>query len=133
MKWLFAIPVVVFGLSSYSASAADDAPKDGTVKIEQAAQQIDSGIQLLDVRTADEWETGHLKGAKLVTFGEPGFTDKAKALADPKKPVLVYCRSGNRTVKAAKQLRDAGFSSVLEMEGGILAWEKAGKLVVKGK
>lgn len=113
--------------------AAEEAPPNGPVKVEQAARQLSSGIQLLDVRTVDEWETGYIKGAKLVTFGEQGFVEKAKAAGDPKKPVLIYCRSGKRTVKAAKELRDAGFASVSEMEGGIIAWEKAGKPLVKGK
>ena len=113
--------------------AADEAPKDGPVKVEVAEKQISSGIQLLDVRTADEWETGYLKGAKRATFGEKDFLAQAKAAADPKKPVLVYCRSGKRTVKAAKELRDAGFTSVLEMEGGLIEWEKAGKPLVKAK
>ncbi|WP_367870832.1 rhodanese-like domain-containing protein [Luteolibacter sp. Populi] len=121
----FLIPVL--------ALAADEAPKDGPVKIEVAEKQIASGIQLLDVRTVDEWETGYLKGAKRATFGEKDFLAQAKAAADPKKPVLVYCRSGKRTVKAAKELRDAGFTSVLEMEGGLIEWEKAGKPLVKGK
>lgn len=113
--------------------AAGEAPPNGPVKVEQAEKQIATGIQLLDVRTIDEWKTGYIKGAKLVTFGEQGFVEKAKAAVDPKKPVLVYCRSGRRTVKAAKELRDAGFTTVSEMEGGIIAWEKAGKPLVKGK
>jgi rhodanese-related sulfurtransferase len=131
MKPLF--PILVACLLPAISFAADDTPPNGPVKIEQAEKQISSGIQLLDVRTIDEWETGYLKGAKLVTFGEKGFVEKAKATLDPKKPVLVYCRSGKRTVKAAKELRDAGFTTVSELEGGITAWEKAGKPVVKGK
>jgi rhodanese-related sulfurtransferase len=131
MKSLF--PLLIACLLPAIAFAADKTPPNGPVKVEQAEKQISSRIQLLDVRTIDEWETGYLKGAKLVTFGEQGFVDKAKAAVDPKKPVLVYCRSGKRTIAAAKELRAAGFTSVSEMEGGITAWEKAGKPVVKGK
>lgn len=127
------VPILVACLLPAISFAADDTPPNGPVKIEQAEKQISSGIQLLDVRTIDEWETGYLKGAKLVTFGEKGFVEKAKATLDPKKPVLVYCRSGKRTIAAAKELRGAGFTTVSEMEGGITAWEKAGKPVVKGK
>ncbi len=131
MKSLF--PILIACLLPAISLAADEVPPNGPVKIEQAEKHIASGIQLLDVRTIDEWETGYLKGAKLVTFGEQGFVDKAKAAVDPKKPVLVYCRSGKRTIAAAKELRAAGFTTVSEMEGGITAWEKAGKPVVKGK
>lgn len=131
MKSLF--PILIACLLPAISLATDEVPPNGPVKVEQAEKHIASGIQLLDVRTIDEWETGYLKGAKLVTFGEQGFVDKAKAAVDPKKPVLVYCRSGKRTIAAAKELRAAGFTTVSEMEGGITAWEKAGKPVVKGK
>jgi rhodanese-related sulfurtransferase len=129
----FTIPVLIACLIPAMAFAADTIPTNGPVKVEQAEKQIASGVQLLDVRTVDEWETGYLKGAKLVTFGEQGFVEKAKAAVDPKKPVLVYCRSGKRTIAAAKQLREAGFVSVSELAGGLIAWEKAGKPLVKGK
>jgi rhodanese-related sulfurtransferase len=127
------VPLLISCLLPTLSFAAEEAPPSGPVKVEQAEKQINSGIQLLDVRTIDEWETGYIKGAKLVTFGEHGFVEKARAAVDPKKPVLVYCRSGKRTVKAAKELRDAGFTTVSEMEGGLIAWEKAGKPLVKGK
>ena len=113
-----------------SANAKEEV-KDGPVKVEQAEKQIASGVQLLDVRTKEEWNEGHLKGAKLVPVTEEGFLAKAEAALDPKKPVLVYCKSGKRSAKAAKELREAGFTPVLEMEGGIMAWEKAGKPLVK--
>lgn len=113
------------------AVADEEKPKDGPVKVEQAEKAISSGIQLLDVRSKEEWDEGHLKGAKLLPVSEEDFAGKAKAFLDPKKPVLVYCRSGKRSEKAAKELRKAGFSPVQEMEGGILAWEKAGKPVEK--
>jgi rhodanese-related sulfurtransferase len=100
------------------------------VKVEQAEKQIADGEQLLDVRTESEWKEGHLKGAKLVTLSKDGFVEKAKAVLDPKKPVLVYCKSGGRSAKAAKQLREAGFT-VHDLDGGITAWQKAGKPVVK--
>jgi rhodanese-related sulfurtransferase len=100
------------------------------LKVEQAEKQLAGGVQLLDVRTPKEWNEGHLQGAKLVTLAKEGFVEKAKAALDPKKPVLVYCRSGRRSAMAAKQLREAGFT-VHDLDGGITAWQKAGKPVVK--
>ena len=85
---------------------------------------------MLDVRTKEEWNEGHLKGAKLVTVTEAGFLDKAKAALDPKKAVVVYCRSGRRSAIAAEQLRAAGFM-VYDMQGGITAWMAAGKPIDK--
>lgn len=100
------------------------------VKIEVAVKELAEGAQLLDVRTRDEWNQGHLKDAILVTVTEDGFLEKAKAVLNQGKPVVVYCRSGKRSAMAAGQLRAAGFT-VHDLEGGITAWIAAGKEVVK--
>ena len=125
------ISLIVAGALAGGSHGAELVAKDQPIKIEQAAAKIEAGVQLLDVRTKEEWDAGHLKGAKLVTLSEEGFADKAKAVLDPKKPVVVYCRSGGRSAKATKLLRDAGFTTVHDMAGGIVAWEKEGKPVVK--
>jgi rhodanese-related sulfurtransferase len=113
-----------------SISIAEETKAVAPVKIEEAEKQLATGAQLLDVRTKEEWTEGHLKGAKLVTVTEDGFLEKAKALLDPKKPVVVYCRSGKRSAMATEQLRANGFT-VFDLEGGITAWKAAGKAVEK--
>lgn len=120
--------VVLAGISTGAEEVAD---KDKPIKVEQAEEKIKAGDQLLDVRTKEEWDEGHLKGAKLVTLSEEGFAEKAKAVLDPKKPVVIYCRSGNRSATAAKLLRDAGFTKVFDMAGGIFTWQRNGKPVEK--
>ena len=125
------LTLLTFAIFSSFALAADEPAKDAPVKIEQAEKLIADGVQFLDVRTKEEWDEGHLKGAKMVTVTEKDFLEKAKAALDPKKPVLVYCRSGGRSAKATKALREAGFNTVHDMEGGITAWQKAGKPVEK--
>ncbi len=117
-------------VSIVTPSPAAEPTPPAQVKVEQAEKQLADGAQLLDVRTKEEWDEGHLKGATLVTVTEDGFLKKAKAVLDPKKEVLVYCRSGKRSAMAAKQLRAAGFT-VSDLEGGIIAWKAAGKPVVK--
>ena len=82
MKVIAALSAVI--LSASFASAADEAAKDAPVKVEQAEKQLAAGVQILDVRTPDEWNQGHLKDAKLVTVTQDGFLDKAKAVLDPK-------------------------------------------------
>lgn len=111
--------------------AAGEVAQPKPIPIEQAAKEIEAGVQLLDVRTLEEWNEGHLKGAKRVTLSETGFADQVKAVFDPGKPVVVYCRSGKRSAKAAVLLQSAGFTRVHDMDGGITAWQKAGKPVVK--
>jgi rhodanese-related sulfurtransferase len=113
-----------------SLSLAEAPAAAAPVKIEQAEKKLTEGAQLLDVRTKEEWDEGHLKGATLVTVTEDGFIDKAKAALDLKKPVVVYCRSGKRSAIAAEKLRTAGFT-VYDLEGGIAAWKAAEKPVEK--
>jgi rhodanese-related sulfurtransferase len=128
MKFIkLAITVLFF---TGSISVAKEPEKIAPVKIEQAEKRLIEGDQLLDVRTKEEWEEGHLKEATLITVTEPGFLEKAKAALDPKKGVVVYCRSGKRSAMAVEQLRAAGFT-VYDLAGGITAWEAAGKPVVK--
>jgi len=117
-------------ISAHSISPAAEPATPAPIRIEQVEKQLADGAQLLDVRTKEEWDEGHLKGAKLVTVTEDGFLEKAKATLDPKKNVVVYCRTGRRSAVAVKQLREAGFT-VHDLDGGITAWQAAGKAVVK--
>ncbi|MBS0029522.1 rhodanese-like domain-containing protein [Chitinophaga sp. 22321] len=85
------------------------------------------GIQVFDVRTAGEFNTGHLPNALQADYTRKAeFKDRVQYL-DKKKPVYVYCLSGGRSSAAAKWMRENGFSRVVELEGGINAWKQAGK------
>jgi len=128
MKFLILSTAIL--LSTTSCSQAEEPAVAEPVKIEVAEKQLADGAQLLDVRTKEEWDEGHIKNATLVTVTEDGFLDKAKAALDVKKPVVVYCRSGKRSAMATEQLRAAGFT-VYDLDGGISAWIAAGKEVVK--
>ena len=125
------LSLLLAGLVAGISNAAGEVPQEKPIPVEQAAKEIEAGAQLLDVRTLEEWNEGHLKGAKRVTLSESGFADQVKAVFDPAKPIVVYCRSGKRGAKATKLLQDAGFTTVHDMAGGITAWQKAGKPVVK--
>ncbi len=84
------------------------------------------GHVLLDVRTNEEFAAGHLAGATLIDFNAPDFQQKIRAL--PKdKTYLVYCRSGRRSKNACDQMRELGFPGLFDLQGGILAWQKAGR------
>lgn len=126
MKPPVLITAILLSIASVSQAEDPAAP----VKIEQAEKHLAEGARLLDVRTRDEWDDGHLKGAVLVTVTEVGFLEKAEAALDPEKGVVVYCKSGGRSAMAAKQLRAAGYE-VYDMDGGFTAWKAAGKPVVK--
>lgn len=85
------------------------------------------GIQLLDVRTAKEFNTGYLPNALQADFTKKKeFFDRVQHL-DKSKPVYIYCLSGGRSAAAARWMRENGYAKVVEMEGGIIAWKQAGK------
>lgn len=79
-------------------------------------------VQLLDVRTAEEYAEGHIAGALLCDVKQSDFSARATALLTPGKPVAVYCRSGRRSATAALMLADRGFK-VVNLKGGIIAWQ----------
>lgn len=75
---------------------------------------------VLDVRTKDEYDQGHIEGAVLLPVDE--ISSKAEeVLKDKKAKILVYCRSGNRSATAAKTLIKMGYENVLDF-GGIIDW-----------
>lgn len=84
-------------------------------------------IQLVDVRTAEEFAAGHLRGALLIDFNAPNFTERAQALLKKKVPVAVYCRSGRRSAGAVERLRGVGFTKVYNLQGGFLDWLSEGQ------
>jgi len=86
-------------------------------------------VQLVDVRTPDEYNTGHINGAINIDVNQNNFKTKVNQL-DKNKPVLVYCRSGKRSNNAAEMLKEMGFKRIVDLEGGILSWEEA-KLPIK--
>ena len=87
-------------------------------------------IQLLDVRTTPEFESGHLENAMFANWmDKPEFLRRTEAL-DKQKPLYIYCLSGGRSAAAAKALRDRGFTNVVDMKGGITSWKQASKPIV---
>ena len=97
-----------------------------TVDAKEFAEVIaDSSYVILDVRTADEYAAGHIKGAKNVDVLQGSFVEKAQAVIPEGKNVALYCRSGNRSKKAAKAL--AGKYKVVELGTGYMGWVAAQK------
>jgi len=82
-------------------------------------------IQLVDIRTPDEYGTGFIQGALNIDFNEDDFLERMVKL-DKEKPLAIYCRSGNRTKDASKMLSKAGFKFIYTLNGGVVAWEKSG-------
>lgn len=88
----------------------------------QEAKKImdeEADICILDVRTQEEYDSGHIK--ESICLPNEEIVEEPAELPDKKQKILVYCRSGNRSKQAAQKLADMGYENVLEF-GGILDW-----------
>lgn len=85
-------------------------------------------VAVLDVRTADEYASGHLPWAPNLDWYAGDFMEKVSALYPKETPLAVYCRSGRRSADAAAKLSKAGYT-VYNLIGGYIAWTEAGKPV----
>jgi rhodanese-related sulfurtransferase len=104
----------------------------------QLEKLIQSGVPVIDIRLQREWEeTGIVAGSKLLTFFDAqgrhdaaGWLEKVKPFAKPNEPVIVICRTGNRTKPVSQFLsQQAGYTTVYNVKHGIKGWIGAGGAV----
>lgn len=81
---------------------------------------------MLDVRTADEFKEGYIAGAVQYDYYETASFEMALKNLDKSATYYLYCRSGGRSGTVFNTMQQLGFASVYELDGGILAWRKAG-------
>jgi rhodanese-related sulfurtransferase/thiol-disulfide isomerase/thioredoxin len=113
------------GCKAQDASSAKMKPD----AFEKAIQT--ENIQILDVRTASEYNSGHIENSLQADWNnQPQFLDRIQYI-DKIKPVYIYCLAGGRSNAAANWMRSNGFKNVIELEGGINAW-KASNMPVEG-
>ena len=84
--------------------------------------QIVNNVQLIDVRTSEEFNAGHIEGAINIDFKNEEVFYQSFQRLDKKNPVYVYCKSGNRSKKSADKLLEMGFSKVYDLRGGYIDW-----------
>ena len=84
--------------------------------------QIVNNVQLIDVRTSEEFNAGHIEGAINIDFKNEEVFYQSFQRLNKKNPVYVYCRSGNRSKKSADKLLEMGFSKVYDLKGGYIDW-----------
>jgi rhodanese-related sulfurtransferase len=99
-----------------------DSPQEGTKEVSrtEARKLLDEGAQLVDVRADHEWEAGRIAGATHVPLPElPARLEEI----DKDRPVVVYCRGGNRSSMATDALAEAGYDAV-KLDEGIVGWSE---------
>lgn len=86
-------------------------------------QHLDTAVKknILDVRTPEEFATGHLTGADNINVNDKNFKDRV-SLLDKTAPVYVYCKGGLRSASATATLQELGFTQIYDLKGGIMAW-----------
>lgn len=83
----------------------------------------DPKVQLVDVRTIDEYASGTIGQAIQIDITSPHFIKNARKKLNKSRPVAVFCRSGVRSMRAAQMLGKEGFPVIYNLKGGILAWK----------
>ena len=121
MKLLIISAVVLIGLGGIylftsSNNSTDAVMKDTSgLSIQTIKNDMASGGQLIDVRTSEEYASGHIDGATNVSLQD--IQSGVLPITSKEKPVYVYCRSGNRSSQAVGVLKAAGFQNVIDLGG----------------
>lgn len=114
-------------------ACAGEKKTDGATHVDAngAEKLIKEGkVTVIDVRTPDEYKEGHIAGAKQVDFTENDFEEQISKL-DKSKAYLVHCAAGNRSSNSLEVFQKLGFSTIYHLDGGLKAWQAAGKPVEK--
>lgn len=122
MKYISIIVVLVVSIVIMNACIDDYKASYQRINGEQAKQMIDTyDVIILDVRTSDEYNSGHIANAMLLPVNL--IKDQAEEnLPDKDTIILIYCRSGNRSRTAAYELINLGYTNVYDF-GGIIDWQ----------
>ena len=115
----------MFNFFNRKADPFEVTPAD--LKQRQAAGEQ---LYILDVREPAEYADGHIAGSKLIPLGQ--LANRISGLPQD-RPIVAVCRSGNRSSVAQGVLKRAGFTNVLNLRGGMLAWARSGLPVKRGK
>lgn len=114
IKLIAFLVLVMVGLVGCSST-------DHTISADDALELIDTAdAVLLDVRTPSEYNDGHIEGATLLPLSDIESTIET-AIPDKSTPIIVYCRSGNRSAEAIDILIELGYTDVYDL-GGIIDW-----------
>lgn len=126
--WVFLILMSILLAVSGCINENYDGIEEISTEEMQTLLEMDD-VQLLDVRTPEEFDEGFIAGAQNIDFESETFNEDIQKL-DKTKPVILYCRTGGRSARCAKKMIEAGFVKVYDLDGGISAWEHEGLKVI---
>ncbi|HQT03645.1 MAG TPA: rhodanese-like domain-containing protein [Thiotrichales bacterium] len=129
-QWLLLLALMIVLFMLFQSHFGDKLSGYASIAPEQAVRMMNDGAFILDVRSIDEFRSGHLTGAKNLSVADlPSKLDSLEA--HKSGPTIVYCESGMRSARACGILRKAGFEQLHNLSGGISAWRGANLPIVK--
>ena len=116
----FAALILLAGCSSTGSATTVN------LNVSEFSQKItEPGVIIVDVRTSEEFASGHIEGALNIDFNSGNFANEITRL-NPSETYAVYCRSGSRSGQAASIMHKAGFHDVSNLNGGVIDWTNDG-------
>ena len=97
-------------------------PKVEVLEKSQYEALVEKGYTIIDVRTPEEYKEGHIEGAQNINVKSKAFVTEIENLSKS-DTLLIYCRSGRRSLYAAQVMVSFGFQWIYDLEGGFLNWE----------
>lgn len=126
MKKIILLITLVIGISAISCKKESAKGEVKVVSVEEMQSLLEmDDIQLVDVRTPQEYQEGYIENFQNIDFLSPTFDEDIMKL-DKEKPVILYCKSGGRSASCAQKMLDAGFIKIYDLDGGISKWQHEG-------
>ncbi|MEK7387274.1 MAG: ThiF family adenylyltransferase [candidate division NC10 bacterium] len=116
-------------LKEMLAEARQVVPEEGPADLQRRMKSGEK-VVVIDVRDPDEFRDGHIEGSANISRGFLEFRI-GTAVSDPATPIVLYCQTGLRSVLAAKALRELGYATVINLQGGYQKWVQSGLAVVR--
>ena len=114
------IPLIFILIILFSCNLSDKIINEITIADFKSLNSVED-IQLIDVRTIEEYNSGYIDGALNIDFYKFSFIDSINVL-DKSKTTVVYCKSGNRSSKSALMMKSLGFKNVYNLKEGMNGW-----------
>ena len=119
----FALLILFFGISCFQKDSETLNPDEFEQLLNTSANSV-----LVDVRTVEEFNAGHIENSINADYKSSDFINIINKW-DKSKTYFVYCKSGVRSSNAVKKMHEIDFHNIHNLKGGIIAWEKAGKII----
>lgn len=125
MKGILLSTLMIFFFSCTNHSQQQRGVQLVSVQAFAEALKSTPNATIIDVRTPEEFQGGHLKDAVNFNVLGPDFQTQVAKL-DKTQPVFVYCKVGGRSADAVEKMKSMGFTTIYDMKGGYMAWSSAG-------